>query len=99
MNATRFDMSLCAGMGLGAGLMYFLDPEVGRRRRALCRDQLVRATHQIEAGIEKALKDARNRAQGLAAETSAIRWGRLLTSLTLLMPAFSLPSAPPTFTS
>src|SRR5919199_1055170 len=34
----------------------------------------------------------------LAAETSAIRWGRLLTSLTLLMPAFSLPSAPPPLT-
>src|ERR687886_1783764 len=31
----------------------------------------------------------------LAAETSAIRWGRLLTSLTLLMPAFSLRCAPP----
>src|SRR3982750_2888761 len=34
----------------------------------------------------------------LAAETSAIRWGRLLTSLTLLMPAFSLLSAPPFLT-
>lgn len=76
MNATRFDMSFCAGMGLGAGLMYFLDPEVGRRRRALCRDQLVRAAHQIECGVEKALKDARNRAQGLAAETSAAISGR-----------------------
>jgi hypothetical protein len=34
----------------------------------------------------------------LAAETSAIRWERLLTFLTLLMPAFSLPSAPPPLT-
>src|SRR5919199_2437110 len=31
----------------------------------------------------------------LAAETSAIRWGRFLTSLALLMPAFSLRCAPP----
>ena len=30
----------------------------------------------------------------LAAETSAIRWERLLTFLTLLMPAFSLPCPP-----
>jgi hypothetical protein len=73
---TNFDLSFCAGLGLGAGLMYFLDPEVGRRRRALCRDQFVRAGHQIEEGAEKAWKDMRNRAQGVAAETSAAISGR-----------------------
>ena len=34
----------------------------------------------------------------LASETSAIRWGRLLTSLKLLMPAFALVWAPPSLT-
>lgn len=34
-------------MGLGAGAMYLLDPEQGRRRRALVRDQIVRARRGI----------------------------------------------------
>src|SRR3954462_14443539 len=34
----------------------------------------------------------------LPSEPSAIRWARLLTCLTLLMPAFALVRAPPSFT-
>ena len=30
---------LLTGIGLGAALMYFLDPQQGRRRRAIIRDQ------------------------------------------------------------
>src|SRR4051812_35769009 len=33
-------------VGLGAGLMYFLDPDRGRRRRALVRDQFIHALHE-----------------------------------------------------
>src|SRR5437764_13370518 len=64
--------SLLGGMGLGAGLMYLLDPNLGRRRRALLRDQLVRATSRTEDYLDATWNDVRNRAQGLAAETAAL---------------------------
>jgi osmotically-inducible protein OsmY len=55
----------------GAGLMYFLDPDAGRRRRALVRDQIVKARHQIEEKTEAAQKQAANKAQGVVAETQS----------------------------
>jgi osmotically-inducible protein OsmY len=59
---------ILAALG-GAGLMYFLDPTAGRRRRALVRDQLVKARHQLEDTSEAAQKQAANKAQGVIAET------------------------------
>ncbi|MEX0890991.1 MAG: BON domain-containing protein [Gemmatimonadota bacterium] len=50
------------GMSAGAGLMYYLDPERGRRRRALVRDQVDHATHRLE--------DAGQRASALAEQMS-----------------------------
>lgn len=55
-------------LGLGAGLMYFLDPDCGRRRRALVRDQLDRALHDVEDAIEVTARDVSNRLTGLACE-------------------------------
>jgi len=58
-------------LGAGAGLMYALDPDRGRRRRALLRD---RATHAIGVArdtLDKKARDARNRARGLVAEAGA----------------------------
>jgi hypothetical protein len=34
-------------LGLGAGLMYFLDPDRGRRRRTLVRDQMAHADNVL----------------------------------------------------
>ena len=34
-------------LGLGAAAMYYLDPEQGRRRRAMARDQLAKAQSAI----------------------------------------------------
>jgi hypothetical protein len=34
-------LAVLVGAGMGAGLMYFYDPQMGRRRRALTRDQLI----------------------------------------------------------
>jgi hypothetical protein len=59
-------LSLLAGMGLGAGLMYLFDPQQGRRRRALARDKAVSLAHQAQDAAEAVAKDLRNRAQGLA---------------------------------
>lgn len=55
-------------LGLGAGLMYTFDPDKGRRRRALLRDQLVHYTHEVEEAVEKGSRDLRNRGQGFFAE-------------------------------
>ena len=39
--------ALAAGLGLGAGLMYYLDPERGSRRRTHARNQLIHASHRV----------------------------------------------------
>jgi uncharacterized membrane protein len=56
---------VAGGAGLGFGLMYFLDPNSGRRRRALVRDRAGRLTRDSRELLDKASRDFRNRAQGL----------------------------------
>jgi hypothetical protein len=63
--------SLLVGAGAGAGLMYLLDPNLGNRRRALVRDQLVRARHLTEDAMDATSRDMRNRARGVVAELRA----------------------------
>src|ERR671923_1666750 len=59
--------ALC-GVGLGAGLMYIFDPDRGKRRRALVRDQLVHAGHLITRAIGITSRDLSHRAYGVLAE-------------------------------
>jgi osmotically-inducible protein OsmY len=56
------------GLGIGAGLMYLLDPDRGRRRRALLRDKAVSTAHRVEDSFGRTLRDLDHRARGLAAE-------------------------------
>ncbi|WP_406699096.1 BON domain-containing protein [Singulisphaera sp. Ch08] len=60
------------GLGLGVGLMYFFDPRVGRRRRALLRDQCIHSMHEIEAILHIVWHDLRTRASRLSAEARAM---------------------------
>ncbi|CAN5291620.1 hypothetical protein BH24GEM2_BH24GEM2_16520 [soil metagenome] len=63
-----------AGLVVGAGLMYVLDPDRGRRRRALVRDQVVSAGHSFEElgeTVSAKARHLRNQAAGLAAEAQA----------------------------
>ncbi|HSJ65184.1 MAG TPA: SRPBCC family protein [Gemmatimonadaceae bacterium] len=60
--------ALLGALGLGAALMFFLDPSRGRRRRALVRDQVLHAVRKGEHGVEATVNDLTNRAHGLAAE-------------------------------
>lgn len=60
-------ISLLAGAGIGAGLMYMLDPRMGRRRRALVRDKMASMAHQAGDAAEVVGRDMKNRARGLAA--------------------------------
>jgi uncharacterized membrane protein len=59
--------AILTGVGLGAGLMYMLDPDSGRRRRRLVVDKTVSLTQQSGAATGRAARDLRNRAQGVAA--------------------------------
>jgi hyperosmotically inducible periplasmic protein len=60
-------LALILGLSLGAALMYFLDPDSGRRRRALVREKsahYAREARHRQAGL---LRHAGNRARGAAA--------------------------------
>lgn len=63
--------SVVFGFALGAGLTYFLDRDRGRRRRALVRDQMVHAGHELEDAARSGARHARNRATGLLHEMEA----------------------------
>jgi hypothetical protein len=55
------------GLGIGAACMYFFDPDLGRRRRALCLDQSGRALRDLEHVADVTWRDLNNRAMGLSA--------------------------------
>ena len=57
-------LTLIAGAGAGAGLMYLLDPDRGTRRRALARDQISRAANVTGEALEATWRDARTRVEG-----------------------------------
>lgn len=52
----------------GAAAIYLLDPEQGRRRRSLVRDQLVRAGHSVGDNAGVVARDLAHRTQGLVAQ-------------------------------
>jgi osmotically-inducible protein OsmY len=55
-------------MGLGAGLMYLLDPSIGKRRRALVRDKAQSYWKRQEDFIGKTAREVQNRTRGFVAE-------------------------------
>lgn len=60
------------GVGLGALLMFYLDPSRGRRRRALVRDKVIRAGHSAGEMIEGTRRDLGNRLQGVKARVQRL---------------------------
>jgi hypothetical protein len=67
-NTLSHSVSLMTGMIVGAAAMYALDPDRGRRRRALARDKAVRAVNDLGFYGNKRLRDLRNHLYGSAAE-------------------------------
>lgn len=63
--------TLLTGIGVGAGLMYLLDPQGGRRRRTAVKDKSARAFAQGSDVVLKTSKDVSNRAKGLAASVGS----------------------------
>lgn len=64
---------LLTGVGLGAATMYFLDPDRGRRRRAITADRARAAIHDVEDVAGKAMRDVRNRARGVGHKPTRTR--------------------------
>lgn len=60
---------IIASTGIGAGLMYLLDPDKGRRRRALLHDKWMRAVNKGADAIEVTARDIRNRSYGMLVES------------------------------
>ncbi len=56
-------------LGVGAALMYLLDPQAGRKRRADLRNQWSATVRRLDHGREVVVRDATNRAHGLLVET------------------------------
>jgi hypothetical protein len=55
-------------VGLGAGLMYMLDPKAGKRRRALASDKAQSYWHATCDFLAKAGRDTSNRTRGMVHE-------------------------------
>jgi uncharacterized membrane protein len=63
--------TLLTTIGLGAGLMYFLDPQHGNRRRALVRDRVNSWVNDLDESLDTAREDIRNRTRGVLSELAA----------------------------
>src|SRR5689334_15407965 len=63
-------------VGVGAGLAYLLDPDLGARRRSLMRDQVIHARRIIGHAADVTLRDIEHRCYGLICELRAIVRGR-----------------------
>jgi hypothetical protein len=61
-------VALMSGVGLGAGLMYLLDPDSGGRRRAVARDKARHYAHAVGDAVGKTSRDLRHRTEGLLAQ-------------------------------
>lgn len=61
----------CGGLALGAGLMFVFDPQRGKRRRAMLRDQAKHALNVAGTAYDKTATDLSNRTSGTLAELSA----------------------------
>jgi osmotically-inducible protein OsmY len=62
------NLSFLTGFAVGAASMYVCDPQRGRRRRALMRDQFTSLANTTSEGLDAAARDLSNRAAGTAAE-------------------------------
>ncbi|MGH9627130.1 MAG: CBS domain-containing protein, partial [Bryobacteraceae bacterium] len=71
-DAASYLMTSAACLGAGAVVMYLMDPNRGKARRAFVRDKARRLYHDTERAAGKVGRDAKNRAAGFAAETKSM---------------------------
>lgn len=61
-----------SGVALGAVVMYAFDPQGGRRRRALVRDQFTHLAHVTGDTVEAKARHWSNKAAGTVAEVQGV---------------------------
>lgn len=71
-NSSALWKGIGVGAGLGAGLMFLLDPDRGRRRRALAKDKAIHLARSTEKIVETRSRDLKNRARGAAAQVRSL---------------------------
>ena len=71
-NNGKIGLGLLTGIGLGSGLMFFLDPNRGKQRRAAVRDQAKRTSRQIERVAKSVDRSAHDLARGADALTRKV---------------------------
>jgi osmotically-inducible protein OsmY len=76
--------ALVGGVGIGAALMYFLDPDRGKRRRALVRDKVEATGNKVGSYAEKVSRDIRDRAYGVVEEAKSLLHHEEVTDDTLV---------------
>lgn len=64
---TTGGMSLLAVAGIGAGIMYLLDPVAGARRRSVIRSKLFHAMRKGDHAASVSARDVANRSRGMVA--------------------------------
>lgn len=64
---------MLVGLGLGAMVAFMADPRGGGRRRALVRDQVIRAGRKTRDAVDATARDLKNRTSGTIAATRS-RW-------------------------
>jgi hypothetical protein len=63
---------IAGGAGIGAGLMFLLDPQRGNRRRAIARDKAISALHKASNATRVAARDLASRTYGTAASLGSV---------------------------
>src|SRR5262245_49631534 len=63
---------MMTGIGLGVGLMYFLDPDRGRRRRALVRDKITHTANSTADAIGTTRRHLTHRVGGVVARARGL---------------------------
>jgi hypothetical protein len=68
----RRGLGLIGSACVGAGIMYLADPDRGKRRLSLVRDQIVSANKKIGRFAAGTTEDVKNRAYGLYCEAKSL---------------------------
>ena len=71
-STSTFLLGVATGLAVGAFAMFILDPQQGRRRRALARDKVMHYGKQVGDLAAATSQDLKNRAYGLAKEAQGM---------------------------
>ena len=71
-STSTFLLGVATGLAVGAFAMFILDPQQGRRRRALARDKAAHYGREVGNFVSTTSQDLKNRAYGLAKEAEGM---------------------------